>query len=57
MEKNIKVVTKITYYDIEKEKEIPQNTVRWLTEKRAKELYEKDIIKLLEIRKCIYEQR
>ena len=51
MEENIKVVTICNYHDIDLDKELPQNMVRWLTEKRARELITKNVVKLLEIRK------
>ena len=57
MEKNIKLISICTYHDIELDKEVPKNTVRWVTEKRAKELMSKNVVKLLEIRKCIYESK
>ena len=57
MEENIKVVTIEEYHDIELDKVIPQNKVRWLTEKRARELMQKNLIKLLEVRKCIRESK
>ena len=55
MEKNIKVVTLCDYHDIELNQELPKNKVRWLTPKRAGELIKKNVVKLLEIRKCTYE--
>lgn len=57
MEENIKLISTCTYFDIELQKDVPQNTVRWVTEKRARELMSKNVVKLLEIRKCIYESR
>ena len=57
MEENIKVVTIEEYHDIELDEVIKKNKVRWLTEKRARELMSKNLIKLLEVRKCIHESR
>ena len=57
MEKNIKLVSTCTYFDIELQKDVQENTVRWVTEKRARELMNKNVVKLLEIRKCIYESK
>lgn len=57
MEENIKVVTECEYHDIELDKLLPKNKVRWLTEQRARELIAKNLVKLLEIRKCTYESR
>lgn len=55
MEKNIKVITVIDYHDIKLDKDVPKNKVDWYDEDRARELYNNGIIKILEIRKCIYE--
>ena len=57
MEENIKVVTVCEYNDIELDKLLPKNKVRWLAEQRARELIAKNLVKLLEIRKCTYESR
>lgn len=55
MEENIKVITICDYYDIELKQNIPENKTRWVTKKRARELISKKVVRLLEIRKCIYE--
>lgn len=55
MEENIKLEVICDYHDIEKDEIIPQGTIRWVTPKRAKQLIDKEVVKLLEIRKCIYE--
>lgn len=57
MEENIKLISTCTYFDVELQKDVPQNTVRWVTEKRARELVSKNVVRLLEIRKCIYESK
>lgn len=49
MEENIKVKIIQTYYDLEKEKDIECGKIRWLTEKRAKELNNKNLIRILQI--------
>ena len=56
MEKNIKVRVVIPYNDIkENNKYYPSNEVRYLDVQRARELYQKGIIAIMEIRKCKYE--
>jgi hypothetical protein len=57
MEENIKVVTLCSYHDKELDKILPKNKIRWLTQERARKLIKKNLVKLLEIRKCVYEPR
>lgn len=52
MEENFKVRTICDYDDIELKKLIPQNKIRWLTEKRARELCNAGVVVLLEVRRC-----
>lgn len=56
MEKNIKVRVLIPYKDItENQKYYSSGTIRYLDYQRARELYKKKIIAIMEIRKCKYE--
>ena len=56
MEKNIKVRVAIPYQDItENQKYYSSGTIRYLDYQRARELYKKNIIAIMEIRKCKYE--
>ena len=57
MEKNIRLEVITDYHDIEFDKVILKGTKRWVTEKRARQLFEKEVVRLSEIRKCIYESR
>lgn len=56
MEKNIKVRVVIPYKDIkENDKYYSSCTIRYLDYQRARELHQKEIIAIMEIRKCKYE--
>ena len=56
MEKNIKVRVITAYKDItENQKYYSSGTIRYLDYQRARELYRKKIIAIMEIRKCNYE--
>ena len=51
MEENIEVKVVTTYYDLEKNKDIECGRRMWLTEKRARQLFSKGIIKIIQIKK------
>jgi hypothetical protein len=56
MEKNIKVRVIIAYNDIKENNQYySSGTIRFLDCQRARELYQKGIIAIMEIRKCKYE--
>ena len=56
MERNIKVRVAIAYHDItENQKYYSSGTIRYLDYQRARELYKKGIIAIMEVRKCKYE--
>jgi len=55
MEKNIKVRTSLAYNDLILNKYIPSGTILFFDYQRARELYKKKIIAIMEIRKCNYE--
>ena len=56
MEKNVKVRTIVAYNDVkENQKYYPSSTIRYLDVQRARELKQKEIIAVMEIRKCKYE--
>ena len=55
MEKNVKVRVIVPYQDIVEQKYYPTQTIRWLDYQRARELKQKGIIAIMEIRKCKYE--
>ncbi len=56
MERNIKVRVAIAYNDItENQKYYSSGTIRYLDYQRTRELVQKGIVKVMEIRKCKYE--
>ena len=56
MEKNIKVRVVIPYQDVtENQKYYSSGTIRYLDYQRARELLQKGIIAIMEIRKCKYD--
>ena len=56
MERNIKVRVAIAYNDItENQKYYSSGTIRYLDYQRTRELVQKEIVKVMEIRKCKYE--
>ena len=55
MEKNIKVRVLLNYNDIVTQKFYTAGTIRYLDYQRAWELEKKELVKVMEMRKCKYE--
>lgn len=57
MERNIKLRTIEDYYDLVLEKNVSKNEIFWYGEERARQLCEKKVAEIIEIRKCIDESK